>query len=55
MGEKICSWCRHPCETRMESGVFDANGPFGTIRGDLGDSEVSDCCGEPIEEIDDDE
>ena len=51
--ETICSYCRAPCEIRHESGEFDADGPFGTIRGNMGDLEVSDCCGESIEEIDD--
>ena len=51
MAEKICSYCRAPCETRFESGEFGADGPFGTVKGNLGDLEVSSCCGEEIEEI----
>ena len=53
MAEKICTYCRAPCETRFESGQFDADGILGTIKGNLGDLEVSDCCGEPVEDIED--
>jgi hypothetical protein len=42
------------CETETESGKFDAHGPTGTIKGNMGDLEVSVCCGSSVEEIDDD-
>ena len=48
----ICSACKEECETNIESGAFDADGPTGTIKGNMGDVEVSDCCGESVEEID---
>lgn len=51
MAEKICSYCHEPCEIRSESGVFDADGSTGTIKGNLGNLEVSDCCGEPVEDL----
>lgn len=51
---KICSSCEQECVINTESGKFDANGRAGTIQGNLGDVEISECCGEPIEEIDSD-
>ena len=50
----ICSSCMEICQIRTEPDTFDAHGPRGTILGNLGDVEVSDCCGEPIEEVDSD-
>ena len=52
MKKTICPGCHLECETRTESGEFDADGPGGTIRGNLGDIEVSECCGNEVEEID---
>lgn len=48
----ICSSCFEECAINIESGKFDANGPASTIKGNAGDVESSDCCGEPVEEID---
>lgn len=55
MSENICSYCRAPCDIRIESGEFTANGMFGGITGNMGDLEISDCCGESIEEVEDEE
>lgn len=54
MNITICSSCKFACETGIVSDEFDAHGPGGTIKGNLGDVEVSTCCGEPTEEVDSD-
>lgn len=52
MKTPICLSCLEHCQIRVESGEFDADGQTGTIKGNLGDHEVSDCCSEPVEEVD---
>ncbi len=50
----ICPGCFKVCGTRTESGKFNADGPAGNIQGNFGDEIVSECCGDPVEEIDSD-
>lgn len=52
MKKTICPGCHLECEKVVESGEFDADGPAGTIRGNHGDIDVSECCGDEVEEID---
>ena len=54
MTTEVCSSCFQACSINTESGDFDAHGPAGTIRGNMGDLGSSDCCGDPVEEIDSD-
>jgi len=49
-----CSYCKNECKTVIESGDFYADGHSGTIIGSIGDAEVSECCKEPIFDIDSD-
>jgi len=58
MKVNLCQSCFEQCGITFESGDFDYAGTHATYgqggTGNMGDTEISDCCGEEVREVDTD-